>query len=547
MGLIDSLGGLSPSALGEGIEQGANLLGESLMWGGGAGNPIVMQGMMNSYLQKTAEKEQRRHMMGQFIFNAYQAGDISWEEANPALKKLGFGDLPRITDSSQQYGGVYNNLAKMQADRMAAQQQPGGIRPSALHPAQTTPQPEPPVAEPFERLSPPDEAYGTNRPPPKIDEMSRIKDASGGETVTYGDGSKVYIDPSGKKVGLGPPGVAAEIESAMTQEEKAYNQEARAFLARPKLSYQDVADAALKSGMRGSKFKTFMKEQAPQIVKDDEEQRAARMKQMQTNEELARKRLEEPKTLNVTEYNPKFPNDPDKAESVTYRFDPQHKRPGRRNPEDDDYVQISRGPKVPGIQNKIDMFERTAEKESVEAVIGKDAMTSYRASVRKLESLKIMEQKNREGILGGFGAGARQWFVNAFAPLATEDQLKALANSKEYQTMASQLALEVLSSKALGSGNSITENDRRFVSDMVPKAEYDIHAREQLIKLFRHYTEYEIEYWNAAEDWVAEHKTIFGFRKNAPKFKEYTSTPGASETAPAKDYRDLLFGPGAKP
>jgi len=556
------------------ISSSLRSLGQGYMYGAASYNPSLLPTIIanDPNVQQPAIDNARKNQIGQMIIQGVQAGNIDWNVAQPALQKLGFpvkgmnlGGNNQADALQQYYQGLQGTMAGgppgLQGSVMrggvslpqeAAAVAPGGLvmppgpvqspMPGDISVAPGTAQPAPgdlvvapapqqslPSGSPIAGSEDANNNYGIAAPDPV---MSQTRDPQTGLIVvtkkSRQDGQlyQTKIDPNTGKVveGAAPNSdIVSSILGATPEDTAAINQ-AQATLAQPPVTYAQLYQNLARTGVRLTpKNKQAVESHFKDLVKEDQEKRAAALEQIKTRTELAKMRANDPKK-----------QDRSVAVSINAKGETLYQdQTWNREKGVFEDVGIPH-PKGAGVAVNLSPGEKKGQELSAKQVYEKDmpALEGDAALDSQIETMKLL---NKDMIGGSFAQ--ERMAINTLASglgILTKEQEETLSNSRQYGKLLNQLVISYINEKLFP--QRVTNVDLQFLAKTTPEQGYSQEARAAILDMLQYYNNYHSKVLQGRIDWYNEHGDISGYKppKMEPFFKagprEAAQVPAAPKT-----------------
>lgn len=155
-----------------------------------------------------------------------------------------------------------------------------------------------------------------------------------------------------------------------------------------------------------------------------------------------------------------------------------------------------------------------------------DARKMRDTSISAIKALNQLASLPDSALISGQFASGRVGVTNLLATLglASESDVNKLSKSQQYQKVAGDVVLQTLGGK-LGAGFS--NEDRKFITGLVPQLETNPDARRQLIQFMQNKNQEIVNETLRLEKYAREKKGLSGFEYKIP----VSVVPGASSAA----------------
>lgn len=543
------------------ISSSLRSLGQGYMYGAASYNPSLLPTIIanDPNVQQPAIDNARKNQIGQMIIQGVQAGNIDWNVAQPALQKLGFpvkgmnlGGNNQADALQQYYQGLQGTMAGgppgLQGSVMrggvslpqeAAAVAPGGLvmppgpiqspmpgdisaAPGAAQPAPgdlvtaPAPQQDLPPGAPMDR-DVPDIVLKRERDPQTGLIIQTNKDPQTGNVY------QTRVDPNTGRTVEAQSTVPTTIPGASPEDTAAINQ-AQATLAQPPVTYAQLYQNLARTGVRLTpKNKQAVESHFKDLVKEDQEKRAAALEQIKTRTELAKMRANDPKK-----------QDRSVAVSINAKGETLYQdQTWNREKGVFEDVGIPH-PKGAGVAVNLSPGEKKGQELSAKQVYEKDmpALEGDAALDSQIETMKLL---NKDMIGGSFAQ--ERMAINTLASglgILTKEQEETLSNSRQYGKLLNQLVISYINEKLFP--QRVTNVDLQFLAKTTPEQGYSQEARAAILDMLQYYNNYHSKVLQGRIDWYNEHGDISGYKppKMEPFFKagprEAAQVPAAPKT-----------------
>jgi len=543
------------------ISSSLRSLGQGYMYGAASYNPSLLPTIIanDPNVQQPAIDNARKNQIGQMIIQGVQAGNIDWNVAQPALQKLGFpvkgmnlGGNNQADALQQYYQGLQGTMAGgppgLQGSIMrggvslpqeAAAVAPGGLvmppgpiqspmpgdisaAPGAAQPAPgdlvtaPAPQQDLPPGAPMDR-DVPDIVLKRERDPQTGLIIQTNKDPQTGNVY------QTRVDPNTGRTVEAQSTVPTTIPGASPEDTAAINQ-AQATLAQPPVTYAQLYQNLARTGVRLTpKNKQAVESHFKDLVKEDQEKRAAALEQIKTRTELAKMRANDPKK-----------QDRSVAVSINAKGETLYQdQTWNREKGVFEDVGIPH-PKGAGVAVNLSPGEKKGQELSAKQVYEKDmpALEGDAALDSQIETMKLL---NKDMIGGSFAQ--ERMAINTLASglgILTKEQEETLSNSRQYGKLLNQLVISYINEKLFP--QRVTNVDLQFLAKTTPEQGYSQEARAAILDMLQYYNNYHSKVLQGRIDWYNEHGDISGYKppKMEPFFKagprEAAQVPAAPKT-----------------
>ena len=162
-------------------------------------------------------------------------------------------------------------------------------------------------------------------------------------------------------------------------------------------------------------------------------------------------------------------------------------------------------------------FEEAAGKLAVKKI--EDTTTKIESNISLINNLNRLNLLSDQGVISGSFALGRVGAANLLQTIGVLAPTDAdrLARSQNYEQTSKQVALDILGGR-LGAGFS--NDDRKFIADLVPRLENDPKARKQLTEYFAKRAQESIDEGNRLIDYAYENKSLKGYKPKVTVFGE---------------------------
>ena len=543
------------------ISSSLRSLGQGYMYGAASYNPSLLPTIIanDPNVQQPAIDNARKNQIGQMIIQGVQAGNIDWNVAQPALQKLGFpvkgmnlGGNNQADALQQYYQGLQGTMAGgppgLQGSVMrggvslpqeAAAVAPGGLvmppgpiqspmpgdisaAPGAAQPAPgdlvtaPAPQQDLPPGAPMDR-DVPDIVLKRERDPQTGLIIQTNKDPQTGNVY------QTRVDPNTGRTVEAQSTVPTTIPGASPEDTAAINQ-AQTTLAQPPVTYAQLYQNLARTGVRLTpKNKQAVESHFKDLVKEDQEKRAAALEQIKTRTELAKMRANDPKK-----------QDRSVAVSINAKGETLYQdQTWNREKGVFEDVGIPH-PKGAGVAVNLSPGEKKGQELSAKQVYEKDmpALEGDAALDSQIETMKLL---NKDMIGGSFAQ--ERMAINTLASglgILTKEQEETLSNSRQYGKLLNQLVISYINEKLFP--QRVTNVDLQFLAKTTPEQGYSQEARAAILDMLQYYNNYHSKVLQGRIDWYNEHGDISGYKppKMEPFFKagprEAAQVPAAPKT-----------------
>lgn len=523
-------------------------VGQGFMYGAASYNPQILPQVMHNdpNVQQPAWQEQRKQQLAEMILKSAQAGTIGWDKAGPALQKLGYPTkgmdlgMEDQTQALQQYGtGLADTMGGQPAGGLTGQGLRSAPAPQpAVQPQPATPEsgvqtqplaPPPGSGQPLPTQSP-------NQPPDVV--LSEQKDEHGrvvGRTIKAADSNQTYsidVDPaSGSNIGI-KTSMGGESIAGLTPEENAAMRGDQQTLSKPPVTYEQLYRNLAKAGVKLTpKNRLAAEAHFKDLVKEDQDKRAAAMDAVKTRLEIAKQRASDPAK-----------QDYDEAVSINAKGETiyQSKRWNREKRMWED-VGIPH-PKGTGVTVNLSPGEQEEQKLSAKQVIEKDSIALEGNA--SLDSQIATAKMLNKDMIGGTFAAERMAVNTLFSGMGflSKEQESTLSNSRQYGKLLNQFVISYINEKLFP--QRVTNVDLQFLSKVTPEQGYSQEARDAILDMMKHYNDQHSRVIQGRIDWYGEHGTIRGYKppKLEPFFKPGPKQAGEVPVSPKGMTWDELNG-----
>lgn len=512
----------------EGLRDAFQGLGWGSFFGASAQNPALQPGLVQGFLQQQNQPivfaEERKRALGSMILKGLADGTIDWAQGGPALEKLGYDTrgMPNLWGNMNgPMTGFMSDIAKQQAGGA-----PGGMQTSPLAPPAPPPTPEE-TAQAYGAAQAPEPPAGEPAP----SGVMRTSTDAQGNTVEHrkdanGRGYTLTKNKAGDVIAMSAQTPDVGVLSTMLPGERDTFTAAQQTLNSPRVTWADINRYIL-ANAKTPQQRVAMTKYAEDIVKQDDERRKAALEQVKALTENARQRYLEQPTTPIDE--PVGTDATGRTMYQRYIIDPETRRLKKFG--------IPAPLHEPMSTNvRVQPFESEATKLSVQQLLGKEGQAELQGAQHTIASLDDMAELNKQGIIGGPLAEPRTWWANMLAPFASADDLDKLSRSAQYESGLRGLLLQLMKTRDLGSGNAISNQDREFIMQMLPRASWDVHARTAIVATMRHYAQYTVDNYNGKQAFMQDqlargvtNPNLVGYNgsKFQPKLTSYVNTPEA--------------------
>jgi hypothetical protein len=168
-------------------------------------------------------------------------------------------------------------------------------------------------------------------------------------------------------------------------------------------------------------------------------------------------------------------------------------------------------------QRGFNAFEEAAGKFAAKKI--EESTTKMESNISLINNLNRLNLLSEQGVISGSFALGRVGAANLLQTIGVLGQNDAdrLARSQNYEQTSKQVALDILGGR-LGAGFS--NDDRKFIADLVPRLENDPKARKQLTEYFAKRAQESIDEGNRLIDYAYENKSLKGYKPKVTVFGE---------------------------